>query len=169
MTFKELREKVGTQEEFGELIGVDRTTVLKWEKGKSTPTAKTIGKIAEVLNMTESEVYAALRNKVSKRKSKRGVTFEWTEESYSGYGNTPSWQDRSLDLSADDITEAVAHIMAEHAIWGNSPEVKEKQKVFEADYLDVLDEGVERGWIDIDKLADKYEDEIIQYYQDYIK
>lgn len=37
-----------TQEQFGHLIGVDRTTVAKWEAGQAAPRVETLIKISEV-------------------------------------------------------------------------------------------------------------------------
>lgn len=53
MNIAEIRKKCGIkQEELAKEMGVDRSTVAKWETGKSMPKAKMIRKLAEVLNCT---------------------------------------------------------------------------------------------------------------------
>lgn len=39
-----------TQKEFSDLVGVKRTTVTMWEKGKSNPGATTLKKISRIFN-----------------------------------------------------------------------------------------------------------------------
>lgn len=45
-----------TQETLAECLNIDRSTVAKWETGKSYPKAKLLPKIAEVLNCTVDEL-----------------------------------------------------------------------------------------------------------------
>ena len=47
---KELREKRKlTQEELGKMLGVDRTTVTKWESGENMPRAGLLLDLAKIL------------------------------------------------------------------------------------------------------------------------
>lgn len=49
MNFKSQREKSGmTQQQAAIKFGVDRTTITKWETGKSLPRAELLPKIAKV-------------------------------------------------------------------------------------------------------------------------
>lgn len=50
--FVDLRKKVGTQEEFAKAIGVDQTTVSKWETGRSKPRVGELSRIAKVCGVT---------------------------------------------------------------------------------------------------------------------
>ena len=54
--FVDLRKKVGTQEEFAKAVGVDQTTVSKWEKGRSKPRVGELSKIAKVCGVTVDEL-----------------------------------------------------------------------------------------------------------------
>ena len=55
---RELRLKAGlTQGELAEKVGYDRTTIVKWENGSKEPLASTVKAIANVLNVTVSELY----------------------------------------------------------------------------------------------------------------
>lgn len=54
--FVDLRKKVGTQEEFAKAVGVDQTTVSKWETGKSKPRANDLQKVAKVCGVTVDEL-----------------------------------------------------------------------------------------------------------------
>ena len=50
---KEIREKEGlTQEEFAKEVFVSRTTVTKWETGKSLPSIDTLRLISEKYNVS---------------------------------------------------------------------------------------------------------------------
>ena len=49
-------ERKITQEEFARLVGVDRSTVTKWETGKCKPTADKLVKVADVLGCTVDEL-----------------------------------------------------------------------------------------------------------------
>lgn len=50
-TIHKIRKKSGkTQDELATVIGVDRTTVTKWETGQSVPRLPMLKKIAEALN-----------------------------------------------------------------------------------------------------------------------
>lgn len=53
----ELRKKMGlTQKQLAVAIGVDRSTVTKWESSASPPAVRFFPKIAEVLNCKISEI-----------------------------------------------------------------------------------------------------------------
>lgn len=53
----ELRKKAGfSQTELGEALGVTNKAVSKWENGKAKPTLETIGKLAEALGVSVSEL-----------------------------------------------------------------------------------------------------------------
>lgn len=52
VTFAKLRRSVCSQEEFAKAIGVDQTTVSKWETGKSKPRVGELSKIAKVCGVT---------------------------------------------------------------------------------------------------------------------
>ena len=47
-----------TQRELAEKLGVERSTVAKWEEGKSKPRAEMLAKIAQVLNCSVDELLA---------------------------------------------------------------------------------------------------------------
>ena len=54
---KEIREKEGlTQEEFAKEVFVSRTTVTKWETGKSLPSIDTLRLISEKYNVSIDEL-----------------------------------------------------------------------------------------------------------------
>ena len=44
-----------TQTELGKAIGRDQTTIVRWEKGETQPTAKDIAKLEQVLNIKWSD------------------------------------------------------------------------------------------------------------------
>lgn len=51
------RGKIGlTQEELAKRLGTDRTTVVKWEKGKSFPRPQMLIRLAEVLGCTPNDL-----------------------------------------------------------------------------------------------------------------
>lgn len=53
MNIAEARKKCGMkQEDLAKELGVDRSSVAKWETGKAMPRAKMLRKIAKVLNCT---------------------------------------------------------------------------------------------------------------------
>lgn len=57
----QLRMKVGlTQEMAAQRIGIDRTTITKWETGKNYPKRGMIKKIAKVYQCEIEDVYDAL-------------------------------------------------------------------------------------------------------------
>ena len=59
MKIKELRESAGiTQVELANVIGVDRSTVTKWETGEAMPRAALVPKIAEALGCSIGDLYA---------------------------------------------------------------------------------------------------------------
>lgn len=55
---KDKRERAGmTQGELAERLGVDRTTVTKWESGDAMPRADKLPDIAKALGCTVDELY----------------------------------------------------------------------------------------------------------------
>lgn len=58
MFIKDLRTAKGIpQREFGEALGVDRTTVAKWETGKAAPRADMLPRIAKLLGCTVGDLF----------------------------------------------------------------------------------------------------------------
>ena len=50
---KELRERGGhSQESFGELLGVSKAQVYRWEKGDNEPSGESVANIARTLDVT---------------------------------------------------------------------------------------------------------------------
>lgn len=62
MTFADLRQKVGRQEDLAKLLGVTRHCVSKWEIGSSAPKTKDIEHIAKVLGVSVADLIEALKN-----------------------------------------------------------------------------------------------------------
>lgn len=60
MKFRELRLKIGTQEELAGLLKVDKTTICTWESGKRSPKTKDLPRIAEVLGVSVLDLLEAL-------------------------------------------------------------------------------------------------------------
>lgn len=57
MAFKNAREKIGmTQQAAADELGVDRTTITKWETGKSLPRAEMLIKIAKLYGCSISDL-----------------------------------------------------------------------------------------------------------------
>ena len=57
MTLKELRKARGlSQAQLADRINVDKTSICKWETGKSTPLRKYRAALCEVLGCTEAEL-----------------------------------------------------------------------------------------------------------------
>ena len=55
---REYRLKAGlTQGELADKLGYDRTAIVKWENGSKEPLASTVKAIANVLNVTVSQLY----------------------------------------------------------------------------------------------------------------
>ncbi len=62
--FKELRESKNlTQEELGNILEVDKTTVGKWELGLAFPKSTTLIKISEFFKVPIQDFYSALKEK----------------------------------------------------------------------------------------------------------
>ena len=62
--FKLLRKSQGlTQEALAEKIGVNPITVSQWERGKYSPTASNIPKVAKALGITPEKLLAIFYNK----------------------------------------------------------------------------------------------------------
>jgi transcriptional regulator with XRE-family HTH domain len=58
-SFKRARLVQGlTQIELGKKVGVSSVAVCKWERGVTTPSAKRLKKVADVLNTTINELLA---------------------------------------------------------------------------------------------------------------
>lgn len=56
--FKTARKKNGfTQQQLAEILGLNRTSISKYESGDVMPNVKTIVKICELFNMTFEELY----------------------------------------------------------------------------------------------------------------
>ena len=54
---REIREKRAfTQAMLADSLKVDRSTVTKWETGENSPNAKTLLRIAEILNCTVNDI-----------------------------------------------------------------------------------------------------------------
>lgn len=64
-----------SQEEFALRLGVVRQTVSKWERGISVPDADTLIKIAEILNVTVSELLGE-EFKINDESSKNKVSHQ---------------------------------------------------------------------------------------------
>lgn len=47
-----------TQESISELMGMDRTNYVKYERGKKLPDYKTVIRIAKALNISPSELFS---------------------------------------------------------------------------------------------------------------
>lgn len=61
MTFKQLRQRIGTQDEFRKLLGLkDKTVISKWENGANYPKTKDLKRIADILGVTVTELLVAL-------------------------------------------------------------------------------------------------------------
>lgn len=57
ISIAERRGKIGlTQEELAKRLGTDRTTVVKWEKGKSFPRPEMLCQLARVLGCTPNDL-----------------------------------------------------------------------------------------------------------------
>lgn len=53
-----IREEAGlTQRELAERIGVERSSVAKWESGDAFPRGALVGRLAEALNCTIDDLY----------------------------------------------------------------------------------------------------------------
>ncbi len=62
MIFIEMRKKIGTQEDFAKILNVTQQAVNKWETGKAYPRIPMLKKIAELFQVSESEVLQAIDN-----------------------------------------------------------------------------------------------------------
>lgn len=62
--FKLLRKSQGlTQEALAKKIGVNPITVSQWERGKYSPTASNVPKVAKALGITPKQLLAIFYNK----------------------------------------------------------------------------------------------------------
>ena len=58
-----LRKSVGlTQEQLADKLGVERTTVAKWETGEASPRADKLPKLAEVLGCRIDDLFEKKEN-----------------------------------------------------------------------------------------------------------
>ena len=58
MNIKEMRTNKGlSQREFGSKLGVDRSTVTKWETGKASPRADMLPRIAKLFGCTVGDLF----------------------------------------------------------------------------------------------------------------
>ena len=62
MTFKELRKRVGTQEEVAKLLGITQQNIAMYEAGRGAPKTKDLKRIAGVLGVTVDELLTAIEN-----------------------------------------------------------------------------------------------------------
>lgn len=61
MTFAELRMKERwTRRLLANELGIDQSTIAKWETTKGYPTVDTLKKVADILGVTAQEVIASL-------------------------------------------------------------------------------------------------------------
>ncbi len=60
VTIKTLREKIGTQEQVANLLGVDKTTISKWENGTARPKTKDLQRIAKLYGVSISELIESM-------------------------------------------------------------------------------------------------------------
>ena len=51
-----------TQAEFAEAIGVDRTTIVNWESGKTEPTATQLRRISELSGIPIDFIFVPVRS-----------------------------------------------------------------------------------------------------------
>jgi len=59
MKIKEIREKVKiTQHDLAEKLGIDRSTVSKWESGVALPRAEQLPALATVLQCSIDDLYS---------------------------------------------------------------------------------------------------------------
>ena len=62
MEFREIRKKANlTQEKLALIMGVDRSTVAKWETGASVPGTDKLLKLAELLGVEASELIKSFK------------------------------------------------------------------------------------------------------------
>ena len=60
---QEKRSLLGiNQSKFSNLLGVERSTISKWETGKSLPRAELLPKIAQILNCSVDELLRGEKN-----------------------------------------------------------------------------------------------------------
>lgn len=58
IAIKEKRKKINmSQKELADKVGVDRTSIAKWESGAAIPAALKLPKIAEVLGCSIDELF----------------------------------------------------------------------------------------------------------------
>lgn len=61
VTLKEYRKRGNLRQlDIANAVGVDRSSVAKWERGLTVPSVSKIAKIAKVLNVTESDIVKAV-------------------------------------------------------------------------------------------------------------
>ena len=63
MKIRDLRESAGlTQGELASELGVDRSSVTKWETGKSKPRTEDLPRLAEVLQCSVNDLFVRKEN-----------------------------------------------------------------------------------------------------------
>lgn len=65
LSFKEMRLKAGfSQSKLAKLLGVDRTSVSKWDLGLSTPKLKTLLKLTKIFKCSFDELLNSFNYKI---------------------------------------------------------------------------------------------------------
>lgn len=67
MRFSTFRQKIGTQDEVAELLGVDPQRIRAWEQGRR-PSGKEIRRVAKVMDMTECEAWKMFEVRYERRR-----------------------------------------------------------------------------------------------------
>lgn len=62
MNFSDYRTQIGNQADLAKLLNLSQQSIAKYEKGKAYPRRKTLKKIAELFEISEGEVLAAIDN-----------------------------------------------------------------------------------------------------------
>ena len=67
VAFADLRKAAGyTQQSLADHLQVDRTTVTKWELGKSFPKARMLSKLADALHTTVAQLLDGVNSETQK-------------------------------------------------------------------------------------------------------
>lgn len=62
MNFSDYRIQIGNQADLAKLLNLSQQCIAKYEKGKAYPRRKTLKKLAELFEISEGEVLAAIDN-----------------------------------------------------------------------------------------------------------
>lgn len=62
MKFKDIRKKIGTQNELAKLLNVGRTTVTGWEQGNSYPQREQLIRLEKITGIDRGEILRAIDN-----------------------------------------------------------------------------------------------------------